>query len=66
MLLLYRHAGEGRAARLDMRKVVTCLVLETELISSSCLGHLPNSQSPLLSLLNQDSPGCKQGLFPCG
>lgn len=29
-----------------------------ELISSSCLGHLPGSQSPLLSLLNQDSSGC--------
>lgn len=45
--------------------------METELISYSCLGHLPGSQSPLLSLLNQDSSGCSHAdeaildMLPC-
>lgn len=64
--LQQRHAWGKRAARLNLREVLTRLILETELISCSCLGHLPGSQSPLLSLLNRDSCGCKQGLFPCG
>lgn len=62
----HRRVCEEREARLHLCEVLTRLILETEPISSSCLGHLPGSQSPLLSLLNRDSSGCRQGLFPCG
>lgn len=64
--LQQRRAWGKQAARLNLREVLTRLILETELISCSRLGHLPGSQSPLLSLLNRDSSGCKQVLFPCG
>lgn len=66
LVLQHRRAWGERATRLNPREVLTRLILETELISCSCLGHLPGSQSPLLSLLNWDSSGCKQGLFPRG
>lgn len=62
----HRRVCEEREARLHLCEVLTRLILETEPISSSCLGHLPGSQSPLLLLLNRDSSGCRQGLFPCG